>query len=155
MTFTLFFWTTFGSLTSCDFTNSCLSSHLVDAIFLNTVFPAEPLCSVFLGGVLLDLCHIVVPQSRLCSRDTLMNRFSLQHTVYMSSEYRVAHCSYSSTLSIRSFSTPNFPPYPYDALGTCSFCFTCSCSEATLLLSSATLAGHTDVKHTHSDHQKV
>lgn len=52
------------------------------------------------------------------------------------------------TLSIRSVSTPNFPPYPYDALGMFSFCFTFSCSSVTLFLSSATLQGP---KHMNSE----
>lgn len=46
-----------------------LSSHLVHAVFLNTIFPTKPFRCIFLGGVLLNLCHIVVPQSCLESRN--------------------------------------------------------------------------------------
>lgn len=132
------------------------SPHLVDAVFLNTKFPTEPLCRIFLGRVLLDLCHIVVPQRHLDSRDTFINEKDEIDQIWqqMRRAYRYTFSikkDNRSTLSIRSFSTPNFPPYPYDALGVSSFCFTCSCSTATLFLSSATLAGRTGVTHTDTE----
>lgn len=43
-------------------------SHLIHTIFLNTKFPSEPFTCIFLGRVLLDLCHIAVPQSHLDSK---------------------------------------------------------------------------------------
>lgn len=45
-------------------TESC---HLVNAILLDAVFPAEPSSCIFLGAVLLHLCHIVVSHSNLDS----------------------------------------------------------------------------------------
>lgn len=45
-------------------------SHLIHAVSLNTKFPSEPFRCIFLGRVLLDLCHVAVPQSHLDSKKT-------------------------------------------------------------------------------------
>lgn len=67
----------------------CLSSHLIHAVLLNTIFPSEPFRCIFLGRVLLHLCYIVATQSHLDSRDTSVQTKRTQFKEMVGTESRV------------------------------------------------------------------
>lgn len=48
----------------------CLTSHLINSVFLNTKLPTKSFCGVFLRRVMLNLSHIVVTHGHLNTRDT-------------------------------------------------------------------------------------